>query len=130
MHPNDYGFQKRLITIKSTSQIFPQILKSESKDGDPVLGFAEDVPHEVISRLRESLYLSAQENIKVYYSPQSLTEKAPARQLRVSNSQSYIGCRKQQTAEGKPGKRDFRSFAGPPEKEFTQEDDNRQRSQC
>ena len=105
MQPSEFCSQNRLITMKSTSQILSQVPKSTSKDGNAVFGFEDDVPDDVISRLKESLRLSAQGNVKVYYSPQSLTEKAPARQLRVSNSQSYIEYYKQQTSKGKPGKR-------------------------
>ena len=73
---------KQLITIKSTNDFLAHIRSNIPEE--PTLTESQNVSGQIIDRLKQSLTSSNSENIKVYYSPNSISGKAPPKSQRVS----------------------------------------------
>ncbi len=74
---------KRLITIKSVNDF--QAHTRTNIPEEPTLKESMEVSSNIIERLKKSLLTSNIDNVKVYYSPDSITDKTPGKSIRISN---------------------------------------------
>ncbi len=73
---------KRLSSKKTSLNFQPD--DAGQGEQDPLVRNSKEVTDEIVERLKKSLLTSNMDNIKVYYSPNSITEKTHMRPIKIS----------------------------------------------